>query len=72
MTQRPLCAKTFVTCSVRGVNLTTHFHVVPKLRLSEAIPLATLYAFVAWTGDRCAFFFDVKEGWYTTATAHGA
>jgi hypothetical protein len=33
-----------------GVTLTTHLHLVPKLRMCGAIPLLTLYAFMAWSG----------------------
>jgi hypothetical protein len=31
----------------RGVKLTTHLHLVPKLRLSRAVPLLPPYAFMA-------------------------
>ena len=33
--------------SGRGVKLTTHLHLVPRLRMSGAIPLIPLYAFMA-------------------------
>ena len=36
--------------SVRGVMLTTHFHLAPRLRMGGAIPLLPEYAFMAWTG----------------------
>ena len=35
--------------SGRGVDLTTHIHLVPRLRISGAIPLHPLYAFMVWT-----------------------
>jgi hypothetical protein len=34
-----------------GVMLTTDLHPVLKLRMSGAIPLLPLYAFMAWTGE---------------------
>jgi hypothetical protein len=33
----------------RGVKLTTDLHLVPRLRMSGAIPLLSLHAFIAWT-----------------------
>jgi hypothetical protein len=33
----------------RDVMLTSHFHLVQRLRISGAIPLLPLYAFMAWT-----------------------
>jgi hypothetical protein len=38
-------------CSGRGVKLITHLYLVQKLRISEAVPLLNLYAFLAWTGQ---------------------
>jgi hypothetical protein len=32
----------------RDVKLTTHFHLTPRLRMSEVIPRLPLYAFTAW------------------------
>jgi hypothetical protein len=34
----------------RGVKLTTHFHLEPRLRMSDAIAVLPLYAFMAWSG----------------------
>jgi len=34
--------------SGRGVKLTTHFHVVPRLRIRAAITLLPQYVFMAW------------------------
>jgi hypothetical protein len=34
--------------SGRGVKLTTHFHLVPRLRVSGAIPPLLQYTFMAW------------------------
>jgi hypothetical protein len=34
----------------QGVKLTTHFHLALRLRMSGAIPLLPLSAFMAWTG----------------------
>ena len=36
--------------SGRSVKLTAHLHLVPRLRMSGAIPLLPLYAFRVWTG----------------------
>jgi len=36
--------------SNQGMKLTTHFSLIPRLRLSGAIPLLPLYAFMACTG----------------------
>jgi hypothetical protein len=37
--------------------LTTHFHLVSRLRLRGAIPLLRLYACMAWTGTNLRFIF---------------
>ena len=34
-----------------GVNLATHLHLVPRLRMSGVPPLLPLYGFIAWTGN---------------------
>ena len=34
----------------QGMMLTTHFHLVPKLRMKRAKRLHTLYTFMAWAG----------------------
>jgi len=36
----------------QGVMLTTHLHVVPRFRMSGAVPLLPQYAFMAWMGKR--------------------
>jgi hypothetical protein len=36
--------------------LTTHIHIEPRLRMSGAILLLSLYAFMAWTGDTILYF----------------
>jgi hypothetical protein len=33
-----------------SVKLTTHLPLVPRLRMSGAVPLLLIYAFIAWTG----------------------
>ena len=38
-----------------GVKLTTHLHLVLRLRISGAIPLLPLHAFSAWTGKTLLF-----------------
>ena len=39
-----------------GAKLTTHFHLVPRLRMSGAILLLPLHAFMALTGKKFAFY----------------
>ena len=39
-------------CSERGVRLTTHLHRVQRLRISGAIPLLPLYAFMVCMGHK--------------------
>jgi len=34
----------------RGMKLTTHLHLVLRLRMSGAAPLLPVYTFMAWTG----------------------
>ena len=41
--------------SGRGVKLTTHPHLGPRSRMSGAIHLLPLYAFMAWTGTTLLF-----------------
>ena len=43
----------------RSLKLTTHLHLVPRLRMSGAIPLLPLYAFVAWTGKALPFYLSI-------------
>jgi hypothetical protein len=33
----------------QGVKLNTHIHLVPRLRMSGAVPLLPLHAFITWT-----------------------
>jgi hypothetical protein len=47
----------FWGCSGRGVKLITHLHLVPRLRMSGALPLLHLYVFVAWA--RTALLFAI-------------
>jgi hypothetical protein len=42
-------------CSERGVRLTTHLHRVQRLRMSGAIPLLPLYAFMVCKGHQFTF-----------------
>jgi hypothetical protein len=44
---------------VRGLVLTTHFHLVPRLKMSGAVPLLPLYAFMACAGT--AFSFTLSK-----------
>jgi len=32
------------------------FHLVPRLRMSDAIPLLPVYALIAWTGTALPFY----------------
>jgi hypothetical protein len=40
-----------------GLKLTTYLHLVPRLRMSGAIRLLPLYAFMAWAGTTVLFFW---------------
>jgi len=42
--------------SFQRVKLTSHLHLVRKLRTSAATPLLPLYEFMAWTGKTSAVF----------------
>jgi hypothetical protein len=33
-----------------AVKMTTHFHLVPRLRMCGAVPLLLLYVFMVWKG----------------------
>lgn len=50
----------------RGVNLTSHLKLVPRLSMSGAIPLLPLHAFVAWTDKlyRCLTASQNKSNSY--------
>jgi hypothetical protein len=39
----------------RGLN--THLHLGPKSRLSGALPLFLIHAFLGWTGSNLTYFF---------------
>jgi hypothetical protein len=39
-----------------GVQLSTHIHLVPRLKMSGAIPLLPLYAFMALTGKEFTIY----------------
>lgn len=39
----------------RGVNLTIHLHLLPRLKLCEDVPLRLLYSLVTWTGKNLPF-----------------
>jgi hypothetical protein len=44
--------------SGQGMNLNTHFHLVPKLRMIGALPLLALYAFRELTGRTSLFYLS--------------
>jgi hypothetical protein len=44
-----------------GVNLTTHFHLVPKILMNETTPLLPLCAFMAWTGETSLFLLYLHD-----------
>jgi len=46
----------------QGVMLTTHLRVVPRLRMSGAVPLLPQYAFLAWMGKTLSYLVDVMHG----------
>jgi hypothetical protein len=37
------------------VKLTTHLHLVPRLRIGGAVPVFPLYAFITWTRTTLPF-----------------
>jgi hypothetical protein len=41
------------------MKLTTDLHLVPMLRMSGAIPLLPLYAFMTWAGRTLTFTFFI-------------
>jgi hypothetical protein len=38
-----------------GMKLTTHLHVVLRLRMNGGVPLLPLYAFMSWTAETFSF-----------------
>ena len=42
----------------RGAMLTTHFHILPRLRIAGTIPPLPQHAFMAWTRTVFAFFLN--------------
>jgi len=42
-----------------GVKLTTHLHLVPKLRMSGGIPVLPLHAFIALTGKKFTIYLFI-------------
>ena len=49
-----------------GTKPTTHLHLVSSLRVSGAIPLLPLYAFMACTGQTVPFYFVTSTGFFQT------
>jgi hypothetical protein len=43
--------------------LTTHLHLVPRLRMSGAIPLLPLYDFMAWTETKFPYLLIFEMGY---------
>ena len=54
------CLGSFPGVKLQVVTLTTHLHVVPRLRMSGYIPPLFLYTFMAWSGRNLhlTFFLD--------------
>jgi hypothetical protein len=48
--------------SGRSVNISTHLHQVPTLKMSAAISVLTLHAFMTWTG-RSLFYPFILSSW---------
>jgi hypothetical protein len=44
--------------------LTAHLNLVPRLRMSGAIPPVILHVLMAWTGTAVPFHFRLKRFWY--------
>jgi hypothetical protein len=49
--------------SGRDVKLTTHFHLIPWLRMSGTVAHLTLYTFMAWTGRTLPFTKSIVTWW---------
>jgi hypothetical protein len=43
------------------MKLTTHFHLMPGIKISGAIPLLPLYAFMALTGKALPFYPNYQK-----------
>jgi len=43
--------------SCRDVKLTTHLHLVPRLRMRGAVPLQSLHTFMVWDGENFTFLY---------------
>ena len=50
----------FLGVNCRGMKLTTHLHLVPRSRMSGAIPLIPLYAFATQTGTFLPLPFTIN------------
>ena len=54
--------------------LTTHLRVVPRLRMSGAVPLLPQYAFMAWMGKILSYLVDFmhsnKKNWSSRKLPH--
>jgi len=47
----------------RGVNLTTHVHLMPRLRTSGALPVLPIQTFKTWTGKTLRFYLVTPWKW---------
>jgi len=47
--------------SIKAGHVTTHLHLVPRLRMSGAIPVLPLYALTAFAGIILSLFFFLLE-----------
>jgi len=45
----------------QGMKLTTHLHLLSRIRMSGVAPLLSIYAFIAWTGKNLPFCVYLNE-----------
>jgi len=56
--------------SSRNAVLTTHFHLVPRLRHEGAIPALPLHVLMAWTGKNVPLTFGTSDRVITHVSRH--
>ena len=44
------------------MNFTTHSHLVPRLKISGAVPLLPIDTFMGWTGTNHIYILDLNSG----------
>ena len=57
----PACFSMGTRVHGQDAKLTAHLHLVPRLKMSGAVPLLLIYAFIAWTGKTLPFCINLNE-----------